>query len=223
MFRIFLTLQSADLMHRLCSWIDRQSFVCYAGSEAGRVLEAAIRIAPDLLVVDLDEPAGCAHVESFRDEPLLARKPILALSSSSRIEDRALSLALGATDLLRKPVDESTFSARIRAALVDGCEDRHPSNGSFDVFPATDLLQCLERRSASGLLELRASDSRGTMTLAEGRIVAAKLGPLGDLDALRAIAELRSGTFTFRPMRIRPSAPLLTTVAPFLVEIAAAL
>ncbi len=76
--------------------------------------------APDLVLLDLQMPLidGFQVIEMIRkSEPPDARVPIIVITGAATPANKRRALAVGATDLLAKPVDPSEANMRIRTAL----------------------------------------------------------------------------------------------------------
>jgi DNA-binding response OmpR family regulator len=86
-------------------------------TDGERGLEAALRIAPDLVILDLMLPArgGLVVLERLRRErPAL---PVLILSARSELATKLRGFELGATDYLTKPFSLDELLARVRIQL----------------------------------------------------------------------------------------------------------
>jgi CheY-like chemotaxis protein/nitrogen-specific signal transduction histidine kinase len=80
-------------------------------------LDAATRCQPDLICLDLCMPEkdGYAVMKTLRDNPVLARVPVVVLSIS---REEACALAAGARCYLAKPVESDDLVATVRELLV---------------------------------------------------------------------------------------------------------
>jgi len=68
---------------------------------------------PDLIILDLNLPRhdGIEILQRLRDDPKLARVPVVVLTSSDSPRDRQLANQLGAARFLRKPSNLEQFLA----------------------------------------------------------------------------------------------------------------
>jgi len=78
---------------------------------------------PDLILLDLSLPKVSGHdVLSFiRRQPALAQVPVVILTGTPTLEERARSLALGATDHITKPTglaETVAMITRLKGILV---------------------------------------------------------------------------------------------------------
>ena len=78
-------------------------------------LELAPRLAPDLVLLDIQLPGmdGYSVARGPRALPELARTPIIAVTSYAMVGDREKSLAAGCTGYIEKPINPDTFVAEI--------------------------------------------------------------------------------------------------------------
>jgi DNA-binding response OmpR family regulator len=94
--------------------------VCADGPETAFLAQ---QFCYDLLVLDLNLNRGLRGQDVLRSarraKPAL---PILALSDSTRAEDRARALDLGADDVLARPFSFCELAARVRALLRRGAQ-----------------------------------------------------------------------------------------------------
>jgi diguanylate cyclase (GGDEF)-like protein len=82
-------------------------------------LDAAKRLAPDLILLDLDMPGpnGFEVCEMLASQPETLRIPVIFLSAASEPELRARGLNAGASDFISKPFHADELRARVRVAL----------------------------------------------------------------------------------------------------------
>ena len=72
---------------------------------------------PDIVLLDLNLPrkSGSAVLQELREDPVLARLPVVVLTSSDTDEDVRRSYELDANAYLTKPVSPEEFSQTIEA------------------------------------------------------------------------------------------------------------
>ncbi len=82
-------------------------------------LEAATRLQPDLILLDVMLPGmdGNAVCERLREDPRTANAFIIMLTARVRLEDRMTGLASGADEYLPKPFHPEELLARVAVAL----------------------------------------------------------------------------------------------------------
>ncbi|MHB8952427.1 MAG: Na-translocating system protein MpsC family protein [Pirellulaceae bacterium] len=83
--------------------LGSQSHVTYGGSSA---LEVATLFRPDLMLIDLAMPDmdGCHLVASFRQTPVFAQTPIVAITGHADAGHKSLAMKAGFDKVLFKPV-----------------------------------------------------------------------------------------------------------------------
>ena len=76
----------------------------YNGAEG---IEAARRIRPDLILMDLRMPVmdGLDAIAHLKSDPETAAIPIVAVTAQAMVEDTERALAAGADGVVTKPVD----------------------------------------------------------------------------------------------------------------------
>jgi serine/threonine-protein kinase len=89
---------------------------CGSGAEA---LEMLKEIRPDLVITDVRMPEmdGFELCEKIRHDPSLQHMPVVFLSASCSVEERARGLSVGGDDFVRKPFDAGDLATRIRGHL----------------------------------------------------------------------------------------------------------
>ena len=119
----------ADLEFTQEAWSEYGSpatFVVARDGEAGikqiQAMLARPGRLPDLILLDLSLPKVSGHeVLSFiRRQPPLAAVPVVILTGTPTLEERAQSLALGATDHITKPTgmaETMALIARLKSIL----------------------------------------------------------------------------------------------------------
>lgn len=82
-------------------------------------LELAARLAPDLILLDIQLPGmdGYDVARALRRNAALRETPIIAVTSYAMAGDREKALAAGCDGYIEKPIDSETFVAEISAYL----------------------------------------------------------------------------------------------------------
>ena len=109
------------------------------GQEA---LDAAMRVRPDLVLLDLGLPDmdGLDVIRVIRDR---TSTPIVVLSARGAEHDKVAALDLGADDYLTKPFGVNELLARIRVALRHAAK---PSTGTEPIIRLGEIEVDLEHR-----------------------------------------------------------------------------
>jgi two-component system, cell cycle response regulator len=133
----------------------------YAVVPAADGREALARLRedrPDVALLDIEMPEldGLAVLEEMQADPVLATVPVLFLTGRAEAQDVAAGLARGAHDYVRKPIEATELTARVRAALrVKALADElRRRNAELERLACTDhLTGARNRRFTAGELE----------------------------------------------------------------------
>ena len=89
-------------------------------SDSTQAISEINKQQPDALLLDLVMPnvGGFEILEQLRSNPETQHLPVIVLTSSNSNETMLQALALGATDFLAKPVDQSELALRLRNTLT---------------------------------------------------------------------------------------------------------
>jgi CheY-like chemotaxis protein len=100
--------------------LEKQGFLVHSAPSGREGLIAAERLLPDLILLDIQLPEmdGYSVARELRKRPGLVDTPIVAVTSYAMHGDREKALSAGATDYIEKPIDPSTFVARVSVHLV---------------------------------------------------------------------------------------------------------
>ena len=97
--------------------LQEHGFESAAFGSAAAFLEAAPRLAPDLLLLDLGLPDGDGIALLPRLQEAPRRLPVIILSGRAADADRIVGLELGADDYVAKPFNARELVARVRSVL----------------------------------------------------------------------------------------------------------
>jgi DNA-binding response OmpR family regulator len=98
------------------SYLEREGYAVTLAATGRAAMEAAVRVHPDLIVLDLRLPdiPGEEVARSIRE---VSPVPILMLTAKSAEDDRVAGLRIGADDYLVKPFSVRELAARVEAVL----------------------------------------------------------------------------------------------------------
>ncbi len=84
-------------------------------------VEKAAQGWADLILLDIQLPVmdGYAVARALRTNPVLARTPIVALTSYAMAGDREKALAAGCTGYIEKPIDPVSFASTVERHLAN--------------------------------------------------------------------------------------------------------
>lgn len=95
-------------------------------------VEAAKRLAPDCILLDLTMPGlnGMEACRALRSDPVTAGCTILMLTANTDASDKVAAFSSGADDYIIKPFSPRDLAARIHAAMGRRRDQMAPSTGS---------------------------------------------------------------------------------------------
>jgi DNA-binding response OmpR family regulator len=105
-----------SLQETLVYNLEKQGYTAEAAGDGRSALEAARRLKPDLIVLDIMLP----ELDGFEVTKILRREmtvPILMLTARDDEIDRVVGLEVGADDYLTKPFSMRELLARVKAQL----------------------------------------------------------------------------------------------------------
>lgn len=105
-----------DLVSR---YLERDGFAVAAAEDGGTALDAARRLRPDLIVLDVMLP-GLDGIEVLRRLREWSDAYVILLTARSDETDKVLGLGVGADDYLTKPFSPRELVARVKAVLRRG-------------------------------------------------------------------------------------------------------
>jgi two-component system, cell cycle response regulator DivK len=91
-----------------------------SASDGQTGIDMAVRIRPDLIVLDIQLPVmdGYAVALRLRSYPDLADTPIVAVTSYAMVGDREKAFESGCTGYIEKPINPDTFMAQVEEHFV---------------------------------------------------------------------------------------------------------
>jgi two-component system response regulator RegX3 len=114
--RILLVEDETSISGPLAEALEREGFETSIAGTAAEALEAAPRLKPDLVLLDLMLPDGSGY-DVCRELRRDSEVPIVMLTARGEEADRIVGLELGADDYVVKPFSAREVIARIRAVL----------------------------------------------------------------------------------------------------------
>lgn len=97
-----------------------EGFQVESANDGETGIATALRINPDIIILDVMMPPGIDGLEvcrRLRENPTTREIPILMLTARDEVRDRIAGLRMGADDYLTKPFDFDELLERIRAIL----------------------------------------------------------------------------------------------------------
>lgn len=117
--KILLIEDDADISELVQYNLEREGYKVYASADGEIGLNQAVKIKPDLIILDLMLPGldGLSVCRKLRANPDTAETPILMLTAKGEESDIVIGLEMGADDYVAKPFSPKELLARIRAVL----------------------------------------------------------------------------------------------------------
>jgi diguanylate cyclase (GGDEF)-like protein len=135
---------------------------------------AALKLArestPDLVLLDVDMPelSGFEVCKAFKDDPALAKVPIIFITSHESAQLEAKGLALGAADFINKPPHAPLVLARVRThQRFKMLSDTMRSAVNMDFLTGTLTRHALEKALAQEWLRAQRSAAPLALLLAD--------------------------------------------------------
>lgn len=118
--RIFAVDDSKLIVQMVKDHLEKAGYqveTALSGEEAWAKLHA---FQPDLIITDIAMPGmdGFELTRRVRQDPALARVPIMMLTSKTQIEEKVAGFEAGADDYLTKPFEPAELEVRVRALLA---------------------------------------------------------------------------------------------------------
>jgi len=136
---ILIVEDETSLQETLAYNLEKQGYAVEAVSDGRSALDAARRLKPDLIVLDimLPELDGFEVCRILREE---MSTPILMLTARDDEIDRVVGLEVGADDYLTKPFSMRELMARVKAQLRRSRLIREELARVGETVPAQDIL-----------------------------------------------------------------------------------
>ncbi len=99
--------------------LEKNGYVVTCATDGPQGLSMAREMIPDLILLDIQLPSmdGYAVAWSLRAEGVLAKTPIVAVTSYAMPGDREKALEAGCNGYIEKPINPDTFAEEIGAFL----------------------------------------------------------------------------------------------------------
>jgi two-component system, OmpR family, alkaline phosphatase synthesis response regulator PhoP len=123
-----------NLVDLVKSYLEREGFTVASASDGPAAVDAARRLRPDVVVLDLMLP-GFDGLEVCRRLRQFSDAYVLMLTARTEEVDRVVGLEVGADDYLGKPFSPRELVARVKAMLRRPRGGSGPSHGRATELP----------------------------------------------------------------------------------------
>jgi len=179
--------------------LRQRGYHVHHAHDGSRALQVAILRFPDLILLDDRTPLldPKSFVRILRTNPRTERIPVVLLGTSPDPE------RVRAGTYLQKPLQVDEVLARVeqlfmRADAARAAGESRDLEGDLSHIPLPDLLQVLAGNHRTGRLTLDRGEERAEISIREGRVVDAVLGPAVAEKALWRLLTRQEGSFAFR-------------------------
>lgn len=104
------------ILQLICLYLEREGYRTIAVSDGAEALETALRLKPQLVILDLMLPR-LSGLEICRRLREVHDTPILIVTAKVEEEEKLAGLSLGADDYMTKPFSPRELVARVKAIL----------------------------------------------------------------------------------------------------------
>ncbi len=118
-YKILIADDDQDLVQTLKGLLEFNGFEILEAYEGVRVVEAAHKKNPDLIILDWKMPAGGGQtvLQSLRAKPETKEIPVIVLTGVDKPDMEATIQQAGAQDFVLKPYEDKALLGKIRALL----------------------------------------------------------------------------------------------------------
>ncbi len=117
--KILVADDDSDLVHMLRDMLEYEGYETFAAFEGVRTIEAAHKQKPDLILLDIQMPAGTGQsvLQALRAKDATAKIPVIVISGvqQSGLADEVKTL--GAQDFILKPYEKLDLISKVKKFL----------------------------------------------------------------------------------------------------------
>lgn len=207
---------------RLKEELEREFDVTVVGDGAS-ALEFALKVGPDLIVVDLDDLPLISGERLFHillNNPQTREIPFLFVGKKGK---ELKGVRSDFDSFVSKPFNPDEIYRRIyqmisSSKLSDTVSTNREIEGTLSHLSLADLIQVLSLNRKEGLLKVSLKDREGKIYIKEGEIYDASLGRIGGEKAIYRMLAWREGRFGFYPQPIKIPRRIKTSTNNLIIE-----
>lgn len=118
-YKILVIEDNEQNMYLVNFILEKHGYQIIQASDGKKGVSQACEQKPDLILLDIQLPVmdGYAVARELRKIEMLAKIPIVAVTSYAMSGDRERALAAGCTGYIEKPIDPDTFITQVEQYL----------------------------------------------------------------------------------------------------------
>jgi two-component system, OmpR family, alkaline phosphatase synthesis response regulator PhoP len=115
--KVLIADDEQDILEILSFNLEQNGFVVYTAKDGNDAINKAIKIVPDLIILDMMMPFknGIEVCEILRKNIALKDKPIIILTAISNEQTHIKGLESGADDYITKPISAKVFISKVNS------------------------------------------------------------------------------------------------------------
>jgi two-component system alkaline phosphatase synthesis response regulator PhoP len=114
--KILVVDDEPNIVNTVCAYLEKDNFRVFTAFTGPEALDAAQRLDPDLIVLDIMLP-GLDGLELLREVRQRSDVYVLMLTAKTEETDRIVGLTMGADDYMTKPFSPRELVVRVKAIL----------------------------------------------------------------------------------------------------------
>lgn len=168
-----------ELLELLEYHLSKTGYEVITATNGRAALDAAVRLQPDLILLDLMLPelSGTEVAGRLRSNPQTRSIPIVMVTAKSEEVDEIVGLTVGADDYITKPYSMKVLQARMEAVLRRTRGTTEPETGLATFGPIEINLSTHEARADGKLLKLTLTEFKllSILVTNKGRVLSRTL------------------------------------------------
>ena len=111
---------SRTIVRALQLMLEREGYLTFSAADGVQAIAMAKRQRPDVVLMDVVMPNmnGFEATRALVNDPLTAAIPVIMMSGTEQVSDRAWGIRLGAKGFLAKPIDKEELLGKIRSVIA---------------------------------------------------------------------------------------------------------
>jgi DNA-binding response OmpR family regulator len=148
------------------TFLDGLGYEFISATSGQQALDVLSSQSVDLVLLDVMMPGldGFAVCKRIKENPRTKNIPVLMVTALKEIEDRIMSMEVGADDFLPKPLEETELQIRVKSLLRIKSYNDELSKSLAELQHKNDRLEHLEELK-NDLIHMIVHDLKGPLTL----------------------------------------------------------